>query len=300
MLTFQNLYEEAQTQAEDNSSDSLVLIKRAINQGQEKFAAVINREYLTDDYTFSITADQQYYYLPADCIRPQTVVITIGSRQYPLIEIADEQEWNRLNVYALTETSDIPTHFFVKGDNRIGIYPVPSTTVSNAGTLTYEKRLRRMTQADVTANDGVVTNGDATFTSAGATFTDEFIGRSLIILDGGTQSGIAYKILSINSTTSLELEKTYDGPTGTGKTYVIGEVSNIPSEYHESLVDYALHRYYLRRRDYSVAGDLKRLFDEAIRDCKAQYSSSTSSQYVRVNRSSGSLYMHNRQDYKVV
>lgn len=299
MLTFQNIYEEVQEQTQDDSATTLAVIKRAINQGMEKFGAVLNREWRTTEKTFSIVADQQFYQVPEDCTRVKTVVITIGDVSYQLEEIADEQTWNDLNMYRESETSDIPTHFYAKGSDQFGIYPIPSSSVSNAGLLSYEPRMRKMTAADYTTGSIAVTNGSAAVVGTGTTLTAQMVGRTLFVADGGDQEGIGYKIASFTDTTHVTLENTYAGLTGSGKSYVIGEVPDIPSEYHESLIDYGCYRVYLRRRDFRFARDMKRAFENDVEACKENYGSMTASQYVRAIRLRSGLYSHHRRDYKV-
>jgi hypothetical protein len=295
MLSFQNIYEEIQEQVEDASAASLVLIKRAINQGEKKFGAVLNREWKQSEKTFSIVADQQYYQLPEDCIRPSWITVTIGDITYPLKEIADHHTWQMLNMH--THTSEVPEFYYVRGNDEFGIYPKPSSNQSSAGRLSYERRTRDMAQANFTTGTVTMTNGDATVTHSAAGFTANMVGRYLNITDGSAD-GMWYKIGSYTDTSNIELENTYGGSSGSGITFVIAELPDIPEEFHESLVDYGCYRYYRRRRDTGLAREMKAAFDEALVLCKAQYSSKTSSQYYRPIKLRGG-YQHSRRDYRV-
>lgn len=301
MLTFQEIYEAVQSQTEDTGTDSLVVIKQAINQGMDKFGAILNREWRNVEATFSLVASQQFYQVPEDCIRVKSIVVTIGSRKYPLIEVPDEQSWNRINVSSATQTSNIPSHFYAKGKDRIGIYPVPSASVASAGTWSYEPRMNKMSVANYTTGTVTLTNASASVTGSGTTFTSAMVGRHLFPTTLDAHGGIGYKILTYTSATVITLENTYAGASvnASGVNFVIGEVPDIPSEYHESLIDYGCYRYYMRRRDYRSARDLKRAFQNDIDECMANYGSMTSSQYVRAIRGGGSLYSHHRIDYKV-
>lgn len=300
MLTFQQIYEEVQDQVEDEDTNtSLPLIKRAINQGMRKFESILHREWRMTEKTFSTVASQQYYQLPEDCIRPKTVTVTIGNIAYPLTEVPDEDSWNNLNMHSSSETSDIPEFYYVKGDDLLGIFPIPSSSTADAGTLRYAPRNRRMTATDYTTGTITVTNDSAAIVGATTTFTAQMAGRTLLVEDGGDQDGIGYKIASFTDTTNITLENTYAGLSGASKSYRIGEVPDIPEEFHESLVDYAMFRYYRRRKDRGMAAESKLLFDEAIALCKENYSSSSSSQYVRPIRAKGVLYTHTRREYQV-
>lgn len=299
MLTFQQMYEEVQAQVEDSDTTSLILIKRAINQGMQKFGSILNRQWRVQRRTFSTVADQQYYQLPEDCIRPKGLVITIGNVQYTVEEVADEESWNRLNMYQ-NETSDIPEKYFVSGNDLIGVWPIPSASHDSAAMLAYEARMRKMTAADYTTGTIAVTNGSAAVVGTGTTFTAAMVGRTLMVEDAASQEGIPYKVAVFTDATHITLENYYAGATGSGKSYRIGEVPDIPPEFHESLIDYALYRYYKRRRDRGMYADAKAAFDEAVLLCRDSYSSTSSSQYVRRTTVPTIAYAYPRRDLKVV
>ena len=295
MLTFQDIYEETQAQVEDDSATSLVLIKRAINVGAKEFGAILGRDWRVSEKTFSTVASQQYYQMPEDAIRIKSIRITIGGTVYLLEEVADEDTWIRLNQTSLT--SDIPEYFFIKGEDQFGIYPTPATSTASAGTLSFERRMRDMSQDDYTTGTISLSNGVATASGSGTTFTETMAGRYLKV-DDPEADGMWYKIDSYSSATLLQLENIYSGPTVSGKTYRIGEVPDIPEEFHESLIDYACFRYYLRRRDPKTAKEMRSLFIDALGACQANYGSKTTSQYVRPLRPRFG-YRHQRRDYTV-
>lgn len=295
MLTFEQIYEETQEQVEDTSASSLVLIKRAINQGEKKFGSILNREWRRSEKTFSLAADQQYYQMPEDCIRVASLTVTIGDITYPLQEIADDSTWQMLNMHI--ETSTIPEFYYVKGNDQFGIYPIPSANQADAATMSYERRTRDMAQADYTTGTVTMTNGSVAVVGSGTTFTANMVGRYLNVTDGSAD-GMWYKISSYTNATSISLENFYGGASGAGKTYLIGELPDIPEEFHESLIDYACYRYYRRRRDMALAREMKAAFDEALALCKSQYSSKVTSQYYRPIKPRGGYYF-NRRDYRV-
>lgn len=295
MLTFQQIYEAAQDEVKDyDTVKTLPLLKRAINQGMQKFGAILNREWRIKEVTFSTVASQQYYQLPEDCIRPQTIIITIGGIDYPLIEVADETAWNDINRYRDTETSDFPTHYHIKGADLFGIYPVPASSTSNGGLLTYEPRMRRMTAADYVTGSIAVTSASAAIVGTGTTFTAQMVGRVLLVENDSDQDGVGYKVDSFTDATHINVENLFGGLTASGVTYRIGVVPDIPDEFHESLVDYASYRYYKRRRDRRLSADAKEAFDEAIQLCRDEYSSMSTSQYGRVYKGRSSLFAYDR------
>jgi hypothetical protein len=296
MLTFNQIYSEAQAQMQDTSAATLGVLKRAINQGMHKFGAILNREWRLQDRLFTTVASQQYYQMPEDAIRIANLSITVGSTIYPVVEVTDREVWDRL--CSTTSTSTIPEYFFVKGSDQFGIWPTPSTN-GYTGTLTIEPAMRDMTADDYSTGTITVTASSQAVVGSSTTFTAAMIGRTLFAdPTGGTGDGSGYKISAFTDTTHISLENYYAGASSSGMSYLIGQVPDIPEEFHESLVDYALYRGYKRRRDRQAAADCKSLFDEAVNLCQQNYSSKTSSQYVRAQRPR-SGYVHRRTDLRI-
>lgn len=299
MMTFGQLCSDTQDEAQDDSATTLRLIKRALNQGAQKFGAALRREYKVIERTFSTVAGERRLQMPEDCIRPSTIVITIGGIDYPLVEIDDNERWNRL--IADDSENDIPEFYHVVGADLYEIWPTPSTSNEDAGKIAYESRMRRMSIADYTTGTITVTAGSQAIVGAGTSFTAQMVGRKLIVEDGGDQDGRGYEITSFTDATHIAVENYYGGLGGGSKTYRIGEVPDFPEEYHESLIDYALYRVYKRRKARGMAKDAKDAFDEAVIQCTADYSSSSSSNYIppqkRLRGASG--YVHARRDYRI-
>ncbi len=186
-------------------------------------------------------------------------------------------EWRRINIIT-TATIAIPTYFFVRGQDEIGIWPTPSTTVSGGLEIYYEPRVVNMTQDDFTTGTVTVTSGSTTITHSAAGFTNRMVGRYFQTTDN--TDGTWYKITAYIDASNLTLENYYQGISSSSATFLIGESSPIPEEFHESLVDYASYRYYLDRKDIGVASEYKSLFDSALVDCKETYSSKVTSKVV--------------------
>lgn len=286
MLTFNQMYSEAENQANDSDATSVSVIKRGLNQGMHKFGSILNREWRNHEVTFDIVASQQWYQMPEDCIRVQTITITIGGISYKLDEVVDDDTWGMLNVRS--QTSDAPRYFKVKGSDQFGIWPIPSTSHTGAGDLIFEKAMRDMVADDYTTGSIAVTNGSPNVVGSGTTFIAAMVGRKLAVdPTGGTGDGKWYTVASFTDATHITLENDYSGLTVSGANYLIGEVPDIPPEFHEALIDYALYRYYRRRKDLQTAKDLKSAFDEQLLLAEQNYSSSTSSQYLRARQGMG-------------
>lgn len=278
-MTFTTIVNESIAQTEDTDAATAVLLKRAVNQGFKRFGAVLNREWRTTEKTFSTVANQQFYQMPEDCIRIKNLVVSVGNVNYPIEELADDDQWNSLNLR--TQSSSYPRFYYVKGSDQFGVWPSPSGVAT--GTLTYERSMRDMAADDYITGTITMVNGTPDVVGSGTTFTANMVGRTLFVTDGSAD-GMGYKISSFTDTTHITLENNYGGTAGAAKTYLIGEVPDIPEEYHESLVDYACFRYYRRRRDANTANDFYALFKESLAECQSNYSSKTSSQYTRAPR----------------
>lgn len=295
MLTNNQIYSEAQAQAQDTSTATLTLLQRAINQGMRKFIAVLSREWITTERTFDVKATQQYYQMPEDCTRITSIVVTMGNINYPLEEIPDEGTWHEINMR--TQSSSYPRYYYVKGNDQYGIWPKPSADLLGGGTLHFEQKPRDMSQADYITGTVSLVNGSAAVVGTSTIFTSFMVGRKLILTDG-SPDGTGYTISGFTDTTHITLENYYGGSTNGSATFIIGEVPNIPEEFHESLIDYALYRFYRRRKDVNSASAMKSSFDEALTLCEQNYSSKTTSQYVKPIRPRAGYY-HYRRDLTI-
>jgi hypothetical protein len=281
MLTFNQIYSETQSQVQDTDATSLIVIKRGINQAMHKFGAILNRDWRVQYRTFSTVASQQFYQMPEDAIRMKSLTVSVGSITYPLTEIVDEEYWQQLN--RRVQTGTVPEYYFIKGADQYGIWPIPSAIAT--ATIEFEPNMRDMSADDYSIGTIAVTAASAAVVGTGTTFTASMVGRTLFVdPTGGTGDGAGYKVQSFTDTTHITLENNYAGATATGKTYLLGEVPDIPDEFHEALIDYAAYRYYRRRRDLQTAKDLKAAFDEALVLCQQNYSSKSASQYFRAPR----------------
>lgn len=251
-----------------------------------KFGAILNRDWRNQTRTFS-TANQAYYQMPEDAIRIKSLTVTVGSIIYPLTEIVDEEQWQMLNMRS--QTSTVPEFYFVRGSDEYGIWPIQSSV--NTGTITFEARMRDMTADDYSTGTIQVVANSAAVVGTATVFTAAMVGRTLFVdPTGGTGDGSGYKIAGFTDTTHITLENNYAGASASGQAYLIGQVPDIPDEFHEALIDYGAYRYYRRRRDLQTAKDLKAAFDEAVILCQENYSSKSSSQYFRRPRTANYGY----------
>lgn len=254
---------------------TLVKLKRDINIGSSKLLAALGREYNRKSRFTDIVTDQQYYQLPEDGQKLKEVVALSGGWNVPLEQIADEHEWLQLN---MVNFSGQPTHYFIKGNDELGLYPIPGSTVTDGLQLIFSPKHVELTQDDYTTGTLAVTNGSQTVTGTTTVFTTKMIGQFLQVTDG--TDGNWYRVSDFVSTTVLTLENYYQGTSGSTKTFRIGQVVDFPDEFAEAPSDYACYRHYLRRGDSNKANTFQSLFSAALEEAKDQYSNTTDSQVI--------------------
>lgn len=272
MITFPQIITEVQEATGRKGSDELLLIKRNVLTATKRFKSVIRRPWSRLSKKTDIVADQQDYQLPMVAQRVIGVGYLYGESYFPLIEVGSEEQWERLNAVP-SVTIGIPRFFFPKGKNVISIYPRPGTAVSEGLRVYFEVRQGDIFAEDYTTGTVTVTNGSTTLTHSAAGFTPNMVGRYFHTTDGSDESW--YQIVGYTNSSTLTLENYYEGISGSGVTFLIGYVPDIPEEYHDQIIDYAVGRFYLRR-DPKKALEFMALFNTAIDECKELYSSPTS------------------------
>jgi hypothetical protein len=130
-----------------------------------------------------------------------------------------------------------------------------------------------MTIEDITAGSVTVTNGSTTVTASGSQFSQNLVGTWFTVTDG--TDGLWYKVVAINSTNTITLENFYQGISGSSRTYLIGEVPDIPEDYHMAMIYYGAYNFFLKRKDLGVAEQYLQMFNTMLEDYKRTYSSKT-------------------------
>lgn len=179
--------------------------------------------------TASTVAAQQYYYYPLGTVNVDSATITIGSLQYTLMPIYDQQTWNQLNAMTLQPTA-IPQFIFPRKSD-FGIWPIPQAVY----TINFQAFLRdrNMLVDDYIAGTATLTNGSATLTGVGTIFTAAMVGRWFTVTDTSQPGqGYWYRIGAYVDTTHLTLETYWAGTAATAVAYRIGETPEIPEEGH--------------------------------------------------------------------
>lgn len=289
-MTWQEIYTKTRGIAGLSSTDDLTQVKQDLNIGNKRFNAAINNYFTRRSKSASIVAGQQYYQLPPDCIRVTGVdFLQSASRRIPLTQVRSEYQWRSLN--STEQSGNSLQYYFVKGADELGLFPVPSEATTNGLIIYYEPKGFTLSQDDYSTGTVTLTEGSATVTGSGTTFTSSMVGREFKVTDG--TDGYDYKVASFTSTTVITLEEPFIGISGAGKTFNIGEAPVYPSEYHDAPMDYALSRFFETANNPDRAKYHKNNFDEAVREAREKYASSSSSQVITDAPASYNPWMDN-------
>lgn len=291
MITFTKLYTrfaDAVGISLTQNSQDLQNGKDDINQGLRLFKNAARRAWTRLEKNTDIVANQQYYQMPPDLVRVTQVRVNVGGLNIPVMEIDSEQRWNRLNLIP-TATVNVPTFYFVKGNNEIGLWPTPATAATGGLKVSYEPRLVDMVIDDITSTINTYTAGHVgtnvtvsitnqanivTFSQAIA--TAGMVGRWLTLTDG--TDGNWYQISGFTDTTHVTLGNDYVGPTTTTATFLLGQAPDIPEDYHPAMWYFAAYQFFLKRKDDEQSSNYKALFEDLFQRYVETYAAKSTGQ----------------------
>jgi hypothetical protein len=197
------------------------------------------------------------------------VYVNSNGLNYPVKPVDSEYLWNKINVIPAV-TINVPTYYFIRGRDEIGLWPIPSANAVNSLNVSYEPQLE-LSQADVTAGLATVSNGRTTIACSTNSWDASFVGRWFQIQNRFNEAW--YQIATFDSVSGLELANFYAGVGGSGLSYIIGDCPDIPPDYHLGLVYYAAYNFYLKRKDSATAELYNGLFNDLLKQYRENYSS---------------------------
>jgi hypothetical protein len=245
--SFTQLQVTCQDYSGDLSASSLSYFQREINRATRFIYSYLQEYIRQKTATTTTVADQQFYQLPEDFHRGESLSITINNLTPTLIPVDSRYQWDRLN--AVQIKSAYPRYYFVR-ENDFGIFPAPNSAFTM--NLSYVYMLKDMTAEDYTTGTVTVTNDDDDITGSGTTWTSAMVGRYFQTVN----DGYPYKIRSFTSTTNLDLATNFAGTGAAGQSYSIFESPGIPVELHE-LIPYRVMEIYFAQRGASFADKAK-------------------------------------------
>lgn len=277
MITFTQLYTEAADGCGINLTDTVNVnfIKRNINNALKLFKSDARRYYTRKEVVADLQPNQQYYTLPADCIRGSAVRVNNGSLIFPITGIESEIAFNALNVipnFAIF----YPQKYFFRGSTEVGVWPIPSQSLPGGIIIAYEGRMTDMYLDDTVGVNITVTNASQSITCTTHSFRPTMVGMKFSVTDG--TDGNWYTVLSYTNDQTLVLDNYYQGTTTTTTSTIIGSCPDIPEEFQLGLEFYALHIFHLLKRgNVNKSNEFKSLYDNLHDGYVGAYSSKETS-----------------------
>lgn len=269
MITFTQMKKQAQ----DNcglyaEAPEMAKITSDINTGVKLFQNAARRYWTRREKKTTVIAGQQYYQFPSDMLRVKAVKVLNGTRFFPLVEVHSEEEWSRLNVMPFFAAA-VPTHFFIKGADEIGLYPVPKSTIASGLIVSYEPRMVDMAVADVTTT-AQVTENSVNIVGTGDKFTRNMLNDCYLTTTDGSD-GNWYKIVDYIDANHITIDNNYQGLTKSDAAILIGQCPSFPEEYHQAPIYYACQQFFLMRKDLESASMYKQLFNDLFNQYRQVY-----------------------------
>lgn len=277
---------EMKQQAADNcgiyvDSPEMKKISRDINTGVKRFQNAARRYWTRREKKTDIKQDQVYYQFPSDMLRVTTVKAVIDGTDYPLTQINGEDEWIRLN--SVKSSSNIPTAYYIKGADEIGIYPTPSGNITDGLVVSYEPRMVDMSIEDKTVKCKLVENSHIIEAVGGDTFDPKMINDCWMTVEDGSD-GNWYKVSKYIDSTHIWIDNVYQGASNNQVEVRIGQVPQFPEEYHDAPVDYACALFFKMRKDLETSGIYQQSFDRAFAEYKTVYGVKTTGALINPTR----------------
>lgn len=272
-LTYTDILTKLKTQAKATESSVVTQLVQDMNTGYQNFASKLTRYWVRKQQFANLVASQQFYQLPVDINKIMAVSVSVASTYNPPLEpVHSEEEWRRITSYPMT--SSWPSYYYVVGNRQIGLWPIPSQAVLLGLRVVYQPRNFDLSIADVTSTTlgatAAVINGSTTVTLSSAILTTDQTGLAFRVT--GVLDDTFYPIVASTSST-LTLEAPYVAATASGQAFRIGQLPNLPPEYHAVPVHYALWLYFAANGDSPRALVNKGLFDDMTREALGLYSS---------------------------
>lgn len=281
-LTWTEMEAKAVRLSRDTTAGTRTQLQQDMNTGYHMFNAKFGRYYSRKQQFTDVVTGQSIYQTPVDSIRiiGMTVKTSTGTNTYspPIKEIRSEYEW-RLIKTVPNYASNWITYYYVLGNDEIEVWPVPSSDIPNGIRYYYQPQDHDLSVEDVVSGDlspvqtCSVTNGEVTVTSTGSTFTSQQAGLWFQLT--GVTDSTWYEIVDVPTSSTLTLKSPFVGITGSSQSFRIGQLSILPNEYQDIPVHYALNLFFSGKGNEARATLHKGMFDVAVEDAVAAYSSST-------------------------
>lgn len=213
-------------------------------------------------------ANQDYVYIPNDVRRVMGVRVNVGGGSTSPIYLPrllfDSDKWE-IVVASRLGTSDVPNFVYQRGQKLL-FYPTPASSGNIVGIIG-RRNLRDITTPDYTAGTvASITNGSTTVIGTGTVWNASMVGSYIQIATTAASNGgdgFWYEIANINSTTSLELLKPYQGFNIAAATnaYTIGQITYEPEAYQMAPIYRAIAQFWQFKENFDLADRYWMMYD---------------------------------------
>lgn len=278
MQSFESIYTNTQQNVQDYDATALTYLKRQINIGLHILESELGSFYTEETKDIDTEDETGEYSLPADFVRLKEAHLVIDSTQYNLEEVFTEDLWQAMQSSYYGSYNDTAVAIICRRE-KFEIFPAAENE-GNTMTLRYEAGGKDLQYDDYTA--GTITtlaNAGTAVTGASSSWTSAMIGRYFKIDDDGSW----YKISAVGSTTTLTLDRPYEGVAIAAGTegYTIGEMPRTPGATHYIPGLYGEWQYYKGfKQNDKKAMLLRQDFLGAMNMAKETYSKRYSSNYI--------------------
>lgn len=294
MDTFTDLYTRAAKFCGVNPKnipvDLLVDLKRDVNRGIAKIFTDARVGYTQKTLTSNLVANQQYYQLSPDAIRPTTIQVVANGlfATLPLSEVPTIAMWNQINVWPQL-SFPWPTYYFVRGHSQVGLWPAPGAAQANGLIITYEALPPEMAIDDISSavnlsssNGGSPVTATVTNDSNLVSFSAPIINvpcNNLYFMTTDGTDGHTYKVSSITDTSNIVLGQNFQLPGVSSATaqFRIGQMEDLPDMVQLAGAYNAAAQFYAGRKDTQTEQDYLALFQQCLDSFRQSYGARSTS-----------------------
>jgi len=261
--TFNNLKADFLTLSKNSDSNNTTLASTLLNLWIRKILALRDWSFNTTSDTITTVANQQAYELPHNCFRVKQVKQLNSDTYYFPQEITSREAWNALN--ASSDTSSIPTHWFVNESNQLEVYP-KSSVAGNTIYVYFRKTAKDYLETDYETGTVTITNGSVYLIGTGTNWTSTMVGRHFSL----GYDGFWYEIGGYLTNAYLTLKKKFKGLSVVASSpYEIGELIPLPEGFEDLVLWASLSDYYTHRgENIPLAQEYERRYKEGLEDLK--------------------------------
>lgn len=279
-LTYTNVLTKLKTQAKAIESSVTTQLLEDYNTGYQQLKSKLTRYWVRKQQFAKLVAAQQFYQLPVDVNKIDAVAVQVtSSYKPPLKRITSEEEWRRITSYPMQ--SSWPSYYYVIGAREIGLWPIPAQSVTLGLRVVYQPRAFSLSVADITSTStsatATVTNGSTTVTLSSGVLSNDKTGLDFQIT--GILDDTFYDVVASSSTT-ITLAAPYVGATASGLAWRLGQLPQLPEEFHFTPGHWALALYFEANGNSNRSAYHDRIFKAQTADALGLYSSAGESSVI--------------------